>query len=97
MTWSLVITGIVSFCVGFSLLPLARRIGRTWMGYRLRRDARCAYIGTAEEGGHRCSVPALVGGFCGEHDEMIHQLGGDSSPGGSAIIRRSVLWPKEDK
>ena len=41
--------------------------------------------------GVRCDETCLVGGFCGPHDEEIYALGGDSSEGGRAIIKRSAL------
>lgn len=48
----------------------------------------CAYI--APEGG-RCGAEAPFGGFCAAHDTLIFEAGGDNSPRGSEIIRRSAL------
>ena len=49
---------------------------------------QCCYINLE---GARCEDVDEFGGFCSTHDTEIHDAGGDNSPGGSAIIRRSAL------
>ena len=53
-----------------------------------REPDPCCYIG---EDGARCTARNEFGGFCPAHDTEIDEAGGDNSPGGSAIIKRSAL------
>lgn len=49
---------------------------------------QCCYIG---RNGVRCLGINSFGGFCPDHDTLIHNVGGDNSPIGSSIIGRSAL------